>query len=295
MSSELVELYRSMGYREAGPSPLFGRTSQLGTGEVAASGGYMEGSGDMLFGAGSQLGSGTLEGASAALSDAATPLLIGGWLSQLLIMLMFIGYVAMLWRSWGFASAMVLGMVGGRDERRLANERGELPLSYFKSFAILIGIVAVALVGVRSVDCFLSADVAGRLDGGVVSYAPLIALLLVVVVIAWQYALHKIVEWLTMADTISELASLSVMNFVRSVVALFPLVACWLVAPADSFELWTHILLVGCSILLIIYLKDIFVFFVEKKIPFLYLILYLCGAILLPLSFLITLLPQQVG
>lgn len=295
MSSELVELDKSMGYHTASSSALFGRGSQLASGEVAATGGYMEGSSDTLFGAGSQLGSGTLEGVETVVSDAATPLLIGGWLSQLLIMLMFIGYVAMLWRSWGFASAMVLGMAGGRDERRLANERGELPLSYFKSFAILIGIVAVALVGVRSVDCFLSADVAEQLSGGVVSYAPLIALLLVVVIIAWQYALHKIVEWLTMADTIGELASLSVMNFVRSVVALLPLVASWLVAPADNFAMWTNILLVGCSILLIIYLKDIFVFFVEKKIPFLYLILYLCGAILLPLSFLITLLPQQVG
>lgn len=284
-----------MGYHVATPSALFGRSSQLSTGDVVASGGYMEGSSDMLFGAGSQLGSGTLMEGASIVGDATTPLLIGGWLSQLLVMLMFIGYVGMLWRSWGFASAMVLGMAGGRDERRLANERGELPLSYFKSFAILIGIIAVALVVVRSVDCFLSADVAEQLDSRVVGYAPLIALLLVVVVIAWQYALHKIVEWLAQSDTISELASLSVMNFVRSVVALLPLVACWLVAPADSFEMWTHILLVGCSILLIIYLKDIFVFFVEKKIPFLYLILYLCGAILLPLSFLITLLPQQVG
>lgn len=284
-----------MGYHAASSSALFGRGSQLASGEVAASGGYMEGSSDQLFGVGSQLGSGSLVDSATVLSDATTPLLIGGWLSQLLVMLTFIGYVAMLWRSWGFASAMVLGLAGGRDEQRLANERGELPLSYFKSFAILIGIVAVALVGVRSVDCLLSADVAEQLGSGVVSYAPLIALLLVVVVIAWQYALHKIVEWLTMSTTINELASLSVMNFVRSVVALFPLVACWLVAPADSFAMWTHILLVGCSLLLIIYLKDIFVFFIEKKIPFLYLILYLCGAILLPLSFLITLLPQQVG
>ena len=271
-----------MGYHVASSSALFGRGSQLSSGEVAASGGYMEGSSDQLFGAGSQLGSGSLVESATALSDATTPLLIGGWLSQLLVMLTFIAYVAMLWRSWGFASAMVLGLAGGRDEQRLANERGELPLSYFKSFAILIGIVAVALVGVRSVDCLLSADVAEQLGSGVVSYAPLIAL-------------HKIVEWLTMSTTINELASLSVMNFVRSVVALFPLVACWLVAPADSFAMWTHILVVGCSLLLIIYLKDIFVFFIEKKIPFLYLILYLCGAILLPLSFLITLLPQQVG
>ena len=64
---------------------------------------------------------------------------------------------------------------------------------------------------------------------------------------------------------------------------------------ADDFTTWTTIVGIAFALLLIIYLKDIFIFFVEKKIPFLYLILYLCTAILLPLSFLITLLPQQVG
>ena len=79
-----------MGYHVASSSALFGRGSQLSSGEVAASGGYMEGSSDQLFGAGSQLGSGSLVESATVLSDATTPLLIGGWLSQLLVMLTFI-------------------------------------------------------------------------------------------------------------------------------------------------------------------------------------------------------------
>lgn len=282
----MVEAYESMGYHTASSTALYGRSSQLMSGEAIVESGYAEGSAEQLFGAASTLG-------SAPDVDMWHPMLMSSAVYQILVLISFVAYVAMLWRSWSFASSMVIGMAGARDERRMAHEGGEQPLSYFKSMAVVIGIIIVALAGVRIADCFADPD-SYLLTDSVVNYVPLGALLFVVVIIAWLYALHSIVGWITMSDVMSSIASISTMNFVRAVVLLYPIVAFWLVAPQNDFTVWTTIVVVGFALLLIIYLKDIFVFFLGKKIPFLYLILYLCGAILLPLSFLATILPAQI-
>ena len=79
------------------------------------------------------------------------------------------------------------------------------------------------------------------------------------------------------------------------VVLLFPIVAAWLVAPPQSVQEWGVAVICGTILLLIIYLKDTFVFFIAKKIPILYWILYICTAILLPLSFVLHILFTLLG
>ena len=285
MSSAIVEAYVAEGYRGASARQIFGRAAELMSGEAMSSGGYMEGSAEQLFGASSEycLDVPVVVG---------EPSIIGMPLYQSLVLLSFIAYIVMMWRSWSFARAIVVGMVGGRDEQRLAHDGGELPLTSFKNLAMFIGIILVALVGVRIIDSVAGASLYGS---PVARYMPLLVALLVFVLMTWLFALHRIVGWLTMSDAVARLASITDMNFVRMVLLLYPVVAFWLVAPADDFTTWTTIVSIAFALLLIIYLKDIFIFFVEKKIPFLYLILYLCGAILLPLSFVMVLLPSYVS
>ena len=287
MNSAIVEAYTSMGYHLSTPRGIFGRASELMSGEALSSGGYREASAEMLFGSASEV---CLDDGVAV----AVPSIIDTPLYQGLVLLSFIAYIVMLLRSWGFAQALVVGMVGGRDERRMAHEGGELPLTRFKDIALLVGVILVALAAVRIIDSRFIVE-ASFMESPVVEYMPLLAALLVLVVMMWQFALHRIVGWLTMSDDVSALASITTINFVRMVLLLYPVVSFWLVSPAETFDRWSVVAMVGFALLLIIYLKDIFIFFVEKKIPFLYLILYLCGAILLPLSFIAVLMPSYVS
>jgi hypothetical protein len=117
----------------------------------------------------------------------------------------------------------------------------------------------------------------------------------IVVFSAWLYAMHKVAEWLTESDGVEVLASIGFMNIVRSVVLLYPVAAVWLLADESIIRGASITLVVSILPIAILYLKDTFLFFVAKKIPILYWILYLCTAILLPLSFVMHILPSQLG
>jgi Ca2+/Na+ antiporter len=74
------------------------------------------------------------------------------------------------------------------------------------------------------------------------------------------------------------------------------LVAAWLLgtdSPNESVII--SALVVVAVVMLILYLKDTILFFIDKKISILYWILYLCTAFLVPLSFIAHLLPQRLG
>ena len=85
------------------------------------------------------------------------------------------------------------------------------------------------------------------------------------------------------------------MNFVRSIVVLYPIIAVWCVADQNISKIASILLILGGCVVLLIYLKDTFMLFIGKKISIFYWILYLCTAILLPLSFFAVLLPDKIG
>lgn len=197
----------------------------------------------------------------------------------------------MMLRSWGFIGIIWSDIFSVHSERRMASEGGELPLSYFKVAAIIVGVIMLALVCVRIADLNIPAD-APIYKGVLASLISLVALLLVGVFVAWFYSLHTITGWISQSEATAELSSITVINFVRYVVVLYPLVAVWLVASEASVRGWGIAVICGTLLLLLIYLKDTFVFFIAKKIPILYWILYLCTAFLLPISFVYAMLPM---
>lgn len=282
-----METYQALGYYVARPATVYGRDSELMSGEPIYDGGYREGSVDAIFGGDSLLG-------VMSQPDVLEPSLSVGVIYQLLILISLIVYLTMLFRSWGFVGSIWSGVVGTNGESRMADEGGELPLARFKNVASVLGILLLALVGVRLVDGILPYDSVLYADSRVL-YAPVVALLLVGAILAWQYALHKIVEWITRTDAVTTLAAILRMNFVRMVVVLYPLIAVWLVVAASEVQAWSITLAICFVVLLIIYLKDTFLFFIGKNISILYWFLYLCTAILLPLSFLYAIVPTAVG
>ena len=272
-----IEDFEHLGYDVVAPHKIFGRNSQLMSGEPIYEGGYRAVSADTMFGEGTTL----VEPEPVALLESS---FADSVVYQGLILISFILYLHMLLHSWGFVGIIWGNIFSLHSERRMANEGGELPLSYFKVAAIVVGILMVALVGVRITDIGLASD-SPIYDSLLGMFASVVSLLFVLVLVAWIYALHTITRWITQSSDVDELSSISLINFVRYVVLLYPLVGAWLVVPIGELQGWNIALISGTILLLLIYIKDSFVFFIAKKIPILYWILYLCTAFLLPLSF----------
>ncbi len=284
MSSTTVAAYEALGYHSARPAALFGRGAELLSGEPVAEGGYMEGSIETLFGYGSVLGSGGCR-------EPYYESLVSAPLFQTLVVVLLVAYLYTLLRSWSFVGSVWSGIIGLSSERRMASEGGELPLARFRGASVAIGVVLLALVGVRLADSYVATGGGVAVDGNIVVA---MALLLVVAMTAWHYALHEIVGWITRSSATNSLSAIMRINLVRMVVMLFPLVGAWLLMPCEV--VWIDIVLaVGSLLLMLIYLKDTFLFFIDKKISILYWILYLCTAILLPVSFVVVMVMSKMA
>lgn len=281
-----IEGLEAQGYDIVEPGQIFGRGTQLMSGEPLFEGGYRAVASVDMFGEGSMLG-----------EQIAAPMLEPSFaymaIYQLLVVASLVLYFNMLLRSWGFVGVLWGDVLSFSGERRMANERGELPVGFFKISAILVGVMMLALVSVRIADLSLTAD-SPLYSDTLGHFAPLVSLVLVGVFIAWLYLLHTVVAGVSQSSAVGELQGVTTLNFIRFVVLLFPIVAAWLVAPPQSVHEWGVAVICGTILLLIIYLKDTFVFFIAKKIPILYWILYLCTAFLLPISFVLTVLQTRV-
>ena len=280
-----IEGLEAQGYDIVQPSQIFGRGTQLMSGEPLYEGGYRAVDVGEMFGSGSSLGE---QVAAAALE----PSFAYTTVYQLLVVVGLVLYFNMLLRSWGFMGVVLGDIFSLHSERRMAGEGGELPLTFFKVAAILVGIIMLALVAVRIADLNIG-DGSSLYVGGTQSIIPLISLVVVSVVVAWLYLMHLVAGWISQSSVVAELQSLTTINFVRYVVLFFPIVAVWLVASPGSVQWWGIAVICVTILLFIIYLKDTIVFFIAKKIPFLYWILYLCTAFLLPISFVLTMLPAE--
>ena len=266
---------------------FYGKSSEKGDGYPVSDGQYQECSLEEMYGSHSYVvASQPVEPIPPTFSAEPT--------FQALVAVTLIAYLYMMFRSWDFISSMWSNRLIGKSERRMANEAGTMPLLRFKIAATLLGGVCLALIGVRLIEGIIPTESIASI-GDKSPLVPLIAMLLVMVVVAWNYAFHEICSWVTRSDAVEELASIGFMNFVRSVVILYPIIAVWLVAKEDTLSAMNVIVSICSLLLFIIYLKDTFLFFIEKKIPILHWILYLCTAILLPLSFLAVLLPEKLG
>ena len=275
--SSLMTPYIQEGYSTVRAEAIFGRSSVLGSGASNYDGLYREASVEALFGPASERGDGGIfDNMVYGLGD--EPLF------HILLVVTLVAYLYMLLRSWKFIRSIHIDVLENRSEQRLIAEGGVLPLQRFKQVATTIGLLLIALVGVRAADLFVAAD-SPIFSPGIAPVATIVALLFVGVFVAWFYALHKVAEWVSSMPEVQMLASVVQMSFVRGVVLLYPFVAVWLLADGESFTRASVVAVVAAAPIAVLYLKDTFLFFIEKKIPILYWILYLCTAILLPLSF----------
>ena len=287
MNNGTLTYYSSEGYSIVAPDKFFGRSSVLESGEVLYNGGYRAVAPSEIYGAESHL-------ASVDAADVVTPMLSSEPMFHLLLFASLVVYLHILYRSSHFLGSIYRDMFTMRSERSLISQGGLLPLQRFKQIAAVMGFVTLALVVVRFAECMIPSD-ANIYSSGIVGYMPLLTMLIVLVYLAWYYALHVVADWVTRSDVASNLASVGYMYFVRMTVVLYPLVAVWLLGAESAGVVVVPLLLVVLCLMLIFYLKDTILLFIAKKISILYWILYLCTAFLLPVSFMIRLLPERLG
>ena len=281
-----VATYEALGYRTASPSALFGRQSILESGEPLYMGGYREAEVGDIFGSGTMLGDGGVD-------VVFEPTLWSGALYHIGVLFTLVLYLYMLLRSWPFVVAVCGSMFSIRTERAMAMEGGELPLQRFKGVATLLGALLLALAGIRFAnDNF---ELSPTLYDDTVEWLPLYSLVVVAVIALWLIVFQRLVLWITRVDDVLHISSLARMAFIRGAVVVYPTLVAWLVAPADSANIWSILTIISLSIVAIAYLKDTFLLFLAKKISIFYWILYLCTAILLPLSFVVTMLLKYFG
>ena len=276
-----VAAYEALGYHRASPSALFGRQSVLESGEPLYMGGYREAEVGDIFGSGAMLGDGGVD-------VAFEPTLWSGALYHLGVLFTLVLYLYILLRSWPFVVAVCSSMFSIRTERAMAMQGGELPLQRFKIAATLLGAMLVALAGIRLANDNLV--LSASLYDNMVEQLPLYSLVVVAAIALWLIIFQRIVLWITRSEDVLHISSLARMAFIRGAVVAYPTLACWLVASGASADVWSILTIISLSIVAIAYLKDTFLLFLAKKVSIFYWILYLCTAILLPLSFVITML-----
>ena len=287
MNNDTLTYYEECGYKSVSPARLYGRKSELQSGDANTEGGYIEVTPEEMFGEASVQGTGGTY-SSAEESLTATPLF------QSVVLATLVVYLTILLRSWGFIRSIWSDAFKTNSDQRMVFEGGELPLQRFKLTAALLGLAVLALSIVRITEGEIasSSDIYSSV---LHATAPLAALAVILIIVLWSYAYHKIMGWIIESDSPNSLALIGYTNFVRLVVLLYPITAVWLLSDAGDSYAFSITLIICCSVLLLLYLKDTFVFFLGKKISIFYWILYLCTAILLPWSLLIKLLASQIN
>ena len=287
MNNDTLTYFEESGYKVVTPARLYGRKSEVQMGEPNLEGNYREVTPEELYGETSELGTG---GTFAPYDESltATPLF------QSVVLATLIVYLAILLRSWGFIRSIWNDAFKTNSDQRMVFEGGELPLQRFKLTASLLGLAVTALAMVRIAESEIPTT-SEIYSSAIASYSPLVALGAILIIVLWCFAYHRLMAWIIESDSPNALAMIGYTNFVRLVVLLYPITAMWLLADGSDSSAYSITLIICSSVLLLLYLKDTFVFFLGKKISIFYWILYLCTAILLPWSLFVKLLTLQVG
>ncbi|MBO5882170.1 MAG: DUF4271 domain-containing protein [Alistipes sp.] len=282
MNNQDITYLKEQGYHVVSPARLFGRSAELQSGEAVTDGGYREVGIAEMFGLSTERGDGGV-GVPYERTFSETPLF------QSIVLATIVVYLAILLRSWGFIRSIWSDIFTTSNERRMVFEGGELPLQRFKSMASLLGFAVVALVVVRLAESNIEPS-SEIYSTRMYSLAPLASMAVMFGYAVWRLLYHKVVGWVIASPNLEVLSYIGYTNFVHTVVLLYPVTAIWLLKDGGDSSTAGVALVVCASVLLAIYLKDVFMFFIEKKISIFYCFLYLCTAILLPWSLLFKLL-----
>ncbi len=277
-----IDFGQSVPRHDAPPAEVFGRASTPGDGYPLAK---SDGKPYVMARAGEVFGPESILVDSRPQQAGHTASLCSGEAFQISVLLLSTAYLTMLLRSSHHMHTVVRSIFrSGGVDRNIVDECGNASSARFMTSVGLFGIALAALAAVRIVDMLLPQQTIVALPAGI-DLAPAVAIAAAAAVAAWQHAQHKAAGWVCASDDMSILGQISRLYFAAGALAVFPLLAPALLSSGISSSIWIILSLSAITLLLLLYLKETFMFFIGKKIHILYWFLYLCSVIALPLSF----------
>ena len=259
-----IDFGQSVPRHDAPPAEVFGRASTPGDGYPLAK---SDGKPYVMARAGEVFGPESILVDSRPQQAGHTASLCSGEAFQISVLLLSTAYLTMLLRSSHHMHTVVRSIFrSGGVDRNIVDECGNASSARFMTSVGLFGIALAALAAVRIVDMLLPQQTIVALPAGI-DLAPAVAIAAAAAVAAWQHALHKAAGWVCASGDMSMLAPA-------------------LLSSGISSSIWIILSLSAITLLLLLYLKETFMFFIGKKIHILYWFLYLCTIEIMPLSFL---------
>lgn len=203
---------------------------------------------------------------------------------QVSVVILLAAYMVILLRSAAHMRAIVGAIFhsGGADPS-IVEESDNPIISRSMGGITLFSTLLSGIVMVRAADLILGAD-APAIPDSIRSAAPIAATAAVVAICLWQLLLHRVVAWVCQSTDVKRLGNITYVFFAAGALLLFPLSATMLLGPLDISSIWVILSVMGIGFVCILYLKETFMFFTNKKISILYWFLYLCSVIVLPVS-----------
>lgn len=203
---------------------------------------------------------------------------------QVSVVILLAAYMAILLRSAAHMRAIIGAIFhsGGADPS-IVEESDNPIISRSMGGITLFSTLLSAMVMVRAADLILGADAAAIPDS-IRSAAPIAATAAVVAICLWQLLLHRVVAWVCQSTDVKRLGNITYVFFAAGALLLFPLTATMLLGTGDRSSVWVILSVMGIGFVCILYIKETFMFFTNKKISILYWFLYLCSVIVLPVS-----------
>lgn len=224
------------------------------------------------------------EGLSGAMESISGSPLTENWVVRSILLLLFVGYAALMLTYGGHIGGMWKIVVGRNLGIKVADE-----LSYLFVRAMLtltaMGVVGTALSAVKVLEMSGAEQIAGISPEW---SAPMMTLAIVGAgVVAWLLTevMCRLVERREVAQGLSIIAC-AIMGLVAAVAT--PCVLLFVINDGFSAQIVGIIIACVAALAVITYVVKSFIFFVEQKISILLWFLYLCTVILIPLGVVVT-------
>ena len=211
--------------------------------------------------------------------------LVGDTFFQLSALFMLFVVLFFIARHHHRIGAMFGRMVKGRLAEDYSSGRREESITRsFVQSALVIGIMLITLFVVKYSPMWLPESMTPS-EGWTSIVAMFFTLLFIAAVGIFEHLLLFMVGKVTRSEEIvSEIVYIKRAGFSLAAISLSPVFLMGVLSAEKMSDMWNIILIVQCSILVLLFLKETLAFFIEKKIPIFHWFLYLCTAEVFPLT-----------
>ena len=214
--------------------------------------------------------------------------LTGGF--SLLVLLLAALYALLLYRHAGDMQQLLGRVLQDRTSEDRLYEDSAGSFSRFLHLANLLGVMALAAAIVRLKGSLIPVHHIEELPFMAAAWWALLLMAALGVAALYRIGVTAAIGKITFTQPLFERLDVARRTcFALLTLVSVPLMAVWLLSPAEQGGWWFYMILIELIISLILYLHETYTLFISKKISILHWILYLCAVEIFPLSLLVVL------